>query len=52
MKRDDFTKKTKDIVAKRAACVVYNIYLGMDLMREMLPNYKNSLHRKRKHFER
>jgi len=32
--------------------VGYNIYLGMDLMREMLPNYKNSLHRKRKHFEK
>ena len=32
--------------------VGYNIYLGMDLMREMLANYKNSLHRKRKHFEK
>lgn len=31
--------------------VGYNIYLGMDLMREMLANYKNSLHRKRKYFK-
>jgi len=27
--------------------VGFNIYLGMDLMREMLTNYKNSLIRKR-----
>ena len=32
--------------------VGYNIYLGMDLMREMLANYKESLHRKRKYFEK
>ena len=31
--------------------VGYNIYLGMDLMREMLANYKNSLPRKRSHLE-
>lgn len=29
----------------------YNIYLGMDLMREMLTNYTDSLPRKRVHFE-
>jgi hypothetical protein len=29
----------------------YNIYLGMDLMREMLANYKNSLPRKRSNLE-
>lgn len=29
----------------------YNIYLGMDLMREMLANYKDSLTRKRKYFK-
>ena len=29
----------------------YNIYLGMDLMREMLANYKDSLVRKRKCFK-
>jgi len=31
--------------------VGYNIYLGMDLMREMLANYYDSLPRKRSHFE-
>ena len=31
--------------------VGHNIYLGMDLMREMLANYKDSLPRKRTHFE-
>jgi hypothetical protein len=29
----------------------YNIYLGMNLMREMLDNYKESLIRKRKCFK-
>ncbi|MFX1575413.1 MAG: hypothetical protein ACFFB0_21980 [Promethearchaeota archaeon] len=29
----------------------YNIYLGMDLMREMLTNYEDSLYRKRKCFK-
>jgi len=32
--------------------VGYNIYLGMDLMREMLANYKNSLQRKRAYLEK
>jgi hypothetical protein len=32
--------------------VGFNIYLGMDLMREMLANYKNSLPRKRIHFKK
>ena len=32
--------------------VGYNIYLGMELMREMLVNYKNSLLRKRKYLEK
>lgn len=29
----------------------YNIYLGMNLLREMLENYKNSLYRKRVYFK-
>lgn len=31
--------------------VGYNIYLGMDLMREMLKNYRDSLERKKMHFK-